>query len=99
MSRHPLGGSQTRSSSSSSPAGRGLRSGMFFSAAPVDTYAGAMACNTGSFNRFFHAMLDRGVYLAPSAFEAGFMSSAHGEGEIRSTVEAARAAFAEVASA
>lgn len=68
--------------------------GMFFSAEPVDTYAQAMACDTAAFNRFFHAMLERGVFLAPSAFEAGFMSSAHGEAEIAATVDAARSAFA-----
>jgi len=67
--------------------------GMFFSARPVDTYEGAVACDTDAFNRFFHAMLERGVYLAPSAFEAGFMSSAHGAAEIDATIEAARAAF------
>ena len=73
--------------------------GLFFSATPVDTYAGAVACDTAMFNRFFHAMLERGVYLAPSAFEAGFMSSAHGDAEIAATLEAAGAAFAEVAAA
>jgi glutamate-1-semialdehyde 2,1-aminomutase len=67
--------------------------GLFFSATPVDTYAGAMACDTAAFNRFFHAMLERGVYLAPSAFEAAFMSSAHGEAELAATIEAAREAF------
>ena len=67
--------------------------GMFFSDAPVDTYAGAVACDTAAFNRFFHAMLARGVYLAPSAFEAGFMSSAHGAAELDATIEAAREAF------
>jgi glutamate-1-semialdehyde 2,1-aminomutase len=67
--------------------------GLFFSATPVDTYEGAMACDTAAFNRFFHAMLERGVYLAPSAFEAAFMSSAHGEAELAATVEAAREAF------
>jgi glutamate-1-semialdehyde 2,1-aminomutase len=67
--------------------------GLFFSADPVDTYAGAVACDTAAFNRFFHAMLERGVYLAPSAFEAGFMSSAHGQAELDATVEAAREAF------
>ena len=51
----------------------------------VDTYAQAIACDTAAFNRFFHAMLERGVYLAPSAFEAGFMSSAHGDAEIAHT--------------
>jgi glutamate-1-semialdehyde 2,1-aminomutase len=73
--------------------------GLFFSATPVDTYAGAVACDTAMFNRFFHAMLARGVYLAPSAFEAGFLSSAHGDAEIAATVAAAREAFAEAATA
>lgn len=71
--------------------------GLFFSAERVDTYAQAVACDTAAFNRFFHAMLERGVYLAPSAFEAGFMSGAHGEAEIAATIEAARGAFAAVA--
>ena len=68
--------------------------GLFFSSESVDTYAQAVACDTAMFNRFFHAMLERGVYLAPSAFEAGFMSSAHSDDVIRQTVEAAQAAFA-----
>jgi glutamate-1-semialdehyde 2,1-aminomutase len=67
--------------------------GMFFSAAKVDTYAQAVACDTAAFNRFFHAMRERGVYLAPSAFEAGFVSSAHGETETARTIEAARESF------
>ena len=67
--------------------------GMFFSADKVDTYAGALACDTAAFNRFFHEMLDRGVFLAPSAFEAGFVSSAHDDAVIAETIEAARAAF------
>jgi glutamate-1-semialdehyde 2,1-aminomutase len=71
--------------------------GLFFSDVPVDTYAGAVACDIEAFKRFFHAMLSRGVFLAPSAFEAGFMSSAHGDAEIRQTIEAARGAFAEIA--
>ncbi len=67
--------------------------GMFFSAEKVDTYAGALACDTAAFNRFFHEMLDRRVFLAPSAFEAGFLSSAHDDGVIADTIDAARAAF------
>jgi glutamate-1-semialdehyde 2,1-aminomutase len=67
--------------------------GLFFSPVRVDTYAQAIACDTAAFNRFFHAMLERGVYLAPSAFEAGFMSAAHGDAEIARTIEAAREAF------
>ena len=73
--------------------------GLFFSDQPVDTYAGAVACDTAAFNRFFHAMLARGVFLAPSAFEAGFTSAAHGPAEVEQTLEAARAAFREVADA
>ena len=53
-----------------------------------------MACDKERFNRFFHAMLDAGVYLAPSAFEAGFVSSAHGDAEIAATIDAAEHAFA-----
>ena len=71
--------------------------GLFFTSEKVDTYAQAIACDTAAFNRFFHAMLERGVYLAPSAFEAGFLSSAHGEIEIAHTLEAAREAFRDVA--
>jgi len=67
--------------------------GLFFSAEKVETFAQAMACDVTRFNRFFHAMLERGVYLAPSAFEAGFMSTAHSEDDIAATLEAARAAF------
>ena len=68
--------------------------GLFFSAEKVDTYAGAVACDSDAFNRFFHAMRERGVYLAPSAFEAGFLSSAHDDAVIAQTIAAAREAFA-----
>ncbi len=68
--------------------------GLYFREGPVQSFADAMASDTQRFNRFFHGMLDRGVYLAPSAFEAGFVSSAHGEAEIAQTLEAARGAFA-----
>ena len=54
---------------------------------------------TARYGRFFHAMLERGVYLAPSAFEAGFLSSAHGDAEIAATVAAACESFAEAATA
>ncbi|MDO4710177.1 MAG: glutamate-1-semialdehyde 2,1-aminomutase [Pseudomonadota bacterium] len=70
--------------------------GLFFNAEKVDTYAGAVASDTGAFNRFFHAMLARGVYLAPSAFEAGFVSSAHDDALIAATIAAARQAFADI---
>ena len=67
--------------------------GLFFSAEKVRSHAQALACDTALFNRFFHGMLERGVYLAPSAFEAGFMSSAHTEQDIADTLEAARGAL------
>lgn len=71
--------------------------GLFFSAERVETFTQAMACDRDAFNRFFHAMLERGVYLAPSAFEAGFMSMAHDDEVIAATLEAARAGFAAAA--
>ncbi|MCW5624772.1 MAG: glutamate-1-semialdehyde 2,1-aminomutase, partial [Burkholderiales bacterium] len=71
--------------------------GLFFSAAPPRTYAEVMAGDRTAFNRFFHLMLDAGVYLAPSAFEAGFVSSAHGDAEVARTLAAADAAFARLA--
>jgi glutamate-1-semialdehyde 2,1-aminomutase len=72
--------------------------GLFFSAdAPVMSYRQVMACDVSRFRRFFHSMLDAGVYLAPSAFEAGFVSAAHGDAEIDATVDAARRAFESIA--
>jgi glutamate-1-semialdehyde 2,1-aminomutase len=69
--------------------------GIFFTdAGLVTNFAQATACNQEQFNNFFHAMLDRGVYLAPSAFEAGFVSAAHGDAEIDATLNAASEAFA-----
>jgi glutamate-1-semialdehyde 2,1-aminomutase len=56
-----------------------------------------MECDRERFNRFFHLMLDQGVYLAPSAFEAGFVSAAHGQPELDATVHAADRAFAALA--
>jgi len=70
--------------------------GVFFSAEKVETFAQATACDIDAFRRFFHAMLDRGVFFAPSAFEAGFISSAHSKQDIADTLEAARFAFREV---
>jgi glutamate-1-semialdehyde 2,1-aminomutase len=69
--------------------------GLFFTdKAPVRYFREVMACDIERFKRFFHAMLAEGVYLAPSAFEAGFVSSAHLDAEIEATVAAARKAFA-----
>ena len=68
--------------------------GLFFTDhSQVRNFADVMACSTERFNRFFHAMLDEGVYLAPSAFEAGFVSIAHDEAVIEATLEAATRAF------
>lgn len=72
----------------------GTMFGLFFSQeARIDTYAQATACDAERFRRFFHAMLDNGVYLAPSAFEAGFISAAHDAEVIADTLQAARMAL------
>ena len=65
--------------------------GLFFSERPVRSFADVMACDVERFKRFFHAMLDEGIYLAPSAFEAGFISAAHSAADIDATIAAARA--------
>lgn len=68
--------------------------GFFFSSEErVDTYAKVMSSDAARFKRFFHAMLDAGVYFAPSAYEAGFLSAAHGAGDIDATVAAAERIF------
>lgn len=63
--------------------------GIFFCENKVGTYAEAVACDVEAFKRFFHAMLGEGVYLAPSAFEAGFVSAAHTDADIAATHAAA----------
>ncbi|MEY4641743.1 MAG: hypothetical protein RLZZ227_1737 [Pseudomonadota bacterium] len=63
----------------------------------ITTFDQVMQSNVEMFKLYFHLMLDKGVYLAPSAFEAGFVSAAHGEPEIRHTLEAAEKAFAALA--
>ena len=67
--------------------------GLYFRADCPRNYAEVLACDTAAFNRFFHAMLNAGHYFAPSAFEAGFVSSAHGAAEIDATVAAAESVF------
>jgi glutamate-1-semialdehyde 2,1-aminomutase len=68
--------------------------GMFFTQERVvERFSQVMACDVARFKRFFHAMLDAGVYLAPSAFEAGFLSAAHSPSDIEQTVAAAAAIF------
>jgi glutamate-1-semialdehyde 2,1-aminomutase len=68
--------------------------GLYFAADVPQNYAQMMACDKERFNAFFHAMLDEGVYLAPSAFEAGFVSAQHEDAVIDATIAAARKAFA-----
>ncbi len=68
--------------------------GIYFRASPPQSFAEVMQCDKEAFNRFFHAMLDRGVHFAPSAYEAGFVSAAHGSEEIAATLGAADAVFA-----
>ncbi len=67
--------------------------GFFFADHLPQNYAAVMATDKERFNRFFHAMLERGVYLAPALYEAGFVSAAHGDDDIAATVAAAREAL------
>ena len=69
--------------------------GIFFLPAVPTNYAEVMQSDKQRFNRFFHAMLKRGIYLAPSAFEAGFVSAAHSMADVDTTLRAAAEAFAE----
>jgi glutamate-1-semialdehyde 2,1-aminomutase len=71
--------------------------GMYFSATPPRNYAEMMAGDRERFNAFFHAMLDEGVYFAPAAFEAGFVSAQHSDAVIDETIAAARRVFARLA--
>ena len=67
--------------------------GLFFREEKVGSYADAVACDVEAFKRFFHAMLDEGIYMAPSAFEAGFVSAAHSADDLAATRLAALASF------
>lgn len=67
--------------------------GLYFRATPPTSYAEVMTCDKEAFNRFFHAMLDQGIYMAPSAFEAGFVSSAHTYADIAQTIATASKIF------
>jgi glutamate-1-semialdehyde 2,1-aminomutase len=71
--------------------------GVYFADRVPASFGAVMAADKERFNRFFHAMLEAGHYFAPSAFEAGFVSAAHGEAEIDATVAAAREVFAALA--
>jgi glutamate-1-semialdehyde 2,1-aminomutase len=66
---------------------------LFFSTVPVTDYNAAKTSDTSVFGRFFHAMLEQGIYLPPSQFEAAFISLAHSEDDIDKTIEAARNAL------
>lgn len=68
--------------------------GLYFSASNPSSYAEMMQADKNAFNKFFHSMLDSGIYLGPSAFEAGFVSAAHSDADIAQTVQAAASAFA-----
>ena len=70
---------------------------LFFTDQPVIDYASAKTASTERYARFFQVMLDQGIYLAPSQFEAGFLSLAHQQAEIEQTIQAAQQAFASVA--
>jgi glutamate-1-semialdehyde 2,1-aminomutase len=71
--------------------------GFFFTVAPqVTSYKQATVCDIESFKKFFHGMLAEGVYLAPSAYEAGFLSAAHGDADIATSIEAAGRVFAKM---
>jgi len=73
----------------------GAMFGLFFTNAPqVSCFAQVSQCDVERFKQFFHGMLDRGVYLAPSAFEAGFVSAAHSDEHIQTTIDAADQVFA-----
>ena len=67
--------------------------GLYFSAQRPTSYAEVMLCDKTAFNRFFHAMLDAGVYFAPSAYEAGFVCAAHTDIDIQFTLDAAKSVF------
>ena len=70
--------------------------GLYFSAVPPRSYAEVMQCDKAAFNRFFHAMLEAGVYFAPSAYEAGFVSAAHTDTDIHFTLDAAKRVFGQM---
>ena len=75
----------------------GMFSLFFTSASTVERFDDVAACDINRFNRFFHAMVSHGVYLAPSAYETGFLSDVHGDTELEATLAAADQSFAEIA--
>ena len=67
--------------------------GLFFSDQQVTSFEQATQCNLEQFKTFFHGMLDEGIYLAPSAYEAGFVSSQHSDDDLQQTIDAAAKAL------
>ena len=92
--RRPRGRGEARRRAVLRAVGRRHVRPLFRARACPTSYDTVMACDKERFNRFFHAMLDAGVYLAPSAFEAGFVSAAHTADDIATTVALAEHAFA-----
>ncbi len=68
----------------------------FFREGPIRNWEDVSRCDTDAFGRFFHGMLEGGIYIAPSQFEAGFISAAHGDAEVQATISAAESAFRSV---
>ena len=71
--------------------------GLFFAEGPVRYYEDVMGADVDRFRSFFHGLLGLGVYLAPSAYEAGFVSAAHTQADIKATVAAAEQVFSRLA--
>jgi len=92
-----LAGEARRAGAEFSAQSVGSMFGLYFRASPPTSFAEVMQCDAKRFNRFFAAMLERGVYLAPSAYEAGFVSSAHDDADLEATLGAAREAFKQAA--
>jgi glutamate-1-semialdehyde 2,1-aminomutase len=91
-----LAGVMARHSVPHCTAQAGSMVGFFFAEGPVTNLTSAKTADTALYGRFFHAMLDRGIYLAPAQFEAGFLSLAHTEADIDRTIAAADEALADV---
>ncbi|MBC7943870.1 MAG: aminotransferase class III-fold pyridoxal phosphate-dependent enzyme, partial [Burkholderiales bacterium] len=70
--------------------------GLYFRPTPPESFAEVMQSDVAAFRRFFHALLERGIYLAPSAYEAGFVSAAHTDADIVQTLEAMEDALSSV---
>ena len=70
--------------------------GLFFQEGPVVDYATAKKSDTARYARFFHSMLNEGVYLAPSQFEAIFLSAAHSDADLDETIQAAKKVMSEM---